>query len=274
MARIRSIKPEFWTSEQVTECSLNARLLFIGLWNFADDLGRMPMSAKSIKAKVFPADDMPLQNVSGMLQELSRNGLILPYEVDGKEYLQITGWQHQRIDKPQPGKYPAPVAGYSTNDPGVVATDRIGKEEEGKERKGERRAPEFSTIGEDFELTDADIAVAHDAGMTDATVDTERKLFIARKQSDGKQSANWSAEWRVWCERWKAMKPKQAPEAGDPITPDKIDQEKVVRMFAKTGIWSKWAGPEPGQLGCVVPAELFAKHGLLPDGRKIQETQH
>ena len=42
MARIRTIKPEFWTSEQVVDCSPTARLLFIGLWNFCDDGGVHP----------------------------------------------------------------------------------------------------------------------------------------------------------------------------------------------------------------------------------------
>lgn len=39
MARIRTIKPEFWTAEQVMELSRDARLLFIGMWNFCDDAG-------------------------------------------------------------------------------------------------------------------------------------------------------------------------------------------------------------------------------------------
>ncbi len=42
MARIRSIKTEFWTAEQVMECSPIARLLFIGMWNFCDDGGNHP----------------------------------------------------------------------------------------------------------------------------------------------------------------------------------------------------------------------------------------
>ena len=58
MARIRTIKPEFWTSEQVMECSPLARLLFIGVWNFCDDAGNHPMSAKTLKALVFPGDDI------------------------------------------------------------------------------------------------------------------------------------------------------------------------------------------------------------------------
>ncbi|MEU7656822.1 hypothetical protein AB0C41_32905 [Micromonospora taraxaci] len=84
MARIRSIKPEFWTSEQVMECSMGARLLFIGLWNFADDLGRIGLSAKSIKAQIFPSDDINSDTILGMIQELSNNGLLLLYTVNEK----------------------------------------------------------------------------------------------------------------------------------------------------------------------------------------------
>jgi hypothetical protein len=130
MARIRTIKPEFWTNERIMECSMNARLMFIGMWNFADDLGRLPLSAKTIKAQIFPSDEISSQTILGMITELSANGLVLKYEVEGREYLQIVGWQHQRIDKPQAGKCPGPVHGYSKNDPGTVATE--GKVEEGK----------------------------------------------------------------------------------------------------------------------------------------------
>jgi hypothetical protein len=72
MARIRSIKPEFWTSEKVMECSLQARLFFIGLWNFCDDYGRHPTSAKQLKALVFPGDNIAPDTVRGMIDELSR----------------------------------------------------------------------------------------------------------------------------------------------------------------------------------------------------------
>jgi hypothetical protein len=137
MARIRSIKPEFWTSEQVMECSLNARLLFIGLWNFADDLGRLSLAPKTIKAQIFPGDEMSSETILGMVQELSDNALVLLYTVEGKNYIQITGWQHQRIDKPQPGKHPAPTNGYSKTVLGMVATDRIGEEGKGEERNSE-----------------------------------------------------------------------------------------------------------------------------------------
>ena len=155
-----------------------------------------------------------------------------------------------------------------------TAPEQSRTEADTETEREQKPAREFSTIGEDFELTEADIAAAHDAGMTDATIDAERKLFIARKQSDGKQSANWSAEWVIWCERWKAMKKPNAEPEG-PAKSVTVDHDAALRLFTKTGVWSKWAGPEPGQLGCLVPAETFAKYGLLPDGRKSHtETQH
>jgi hypothetical protein len=132
MARIRTIKPEFWTSAQVLECSTNARLLFIGLWNFADDQGRHPDNAKQCKAEVFPADEFSLADIQGMLDELSENNLIARYVHDGKGYFYIPGWYHQRIDKPQKPKYPDPFHERSENVPRTLPPDTKGKDRKGK----------------------------------------------------------------------------------------------------------------------------------------------
>jgi hypothetical protein len=134
MARIRSIKPDFWTSEQIMECSPNARLMFIGLWNFCDDHGRHPLAPKQIKALLFPSDDITADDVSRMFGELSANDLLTTYSVDGKEYFQVTGWHHQKIDKPQKPKYPAPLQEHSPN--GIDGKELIGEHiEEGSEAK-------------------------------------------------------------------------------------------------------------------------------------------
>jgi hypothetical protein len=133
MSRIRSVKPEFWTSEQVLECSTNARLMFLGLWNFCDDAGRHPYSAKQVKAEVFPSDDFTAQDILGMLEELSTNGLIARYVSGGKEYFYVTGWKHQRIDKPQEPKYPDPFAEHSQIVPRTIPPDTIGEDRKGKD---------------------------------------------------------------------------------------------------------------------------------------------
>jgi hypothetical protein len=154
VARIRSIKPDFWTSEQVMECSPIARLMFIGLWNFADDHGRLPCAAKTIKAQIFPADDISSEAVRRMIDELSSNGLIQVYVVDEKEYLFITGWHHQKIDRRQPAKYPEPPPHHSTTTRRAVSTDLRGSEGIEEDRKNgpvaeaTRTMPEYSEIGD------------------------------------------------------------------------------------------------------------------------------
>lgn len=140
MARIRSIKPEFWTSEQVMECSPNARLMFIGMWNFCDDAGRMKFSARTVKAQIFPADEITLDVIRGMFAELSANGLIVVYTVDGIDYLQVTGWHHQKIDHPQKPKHPPIPPDHSPNVRRTLAPDLILSEGKGEEGKGKESA--------------------------------------------------------------------------------------------------------------------------------------
>ncbi|MBN1080344.1 hypothetical protein JNO13_06065 [Pseudomonas sp. 1079] len=138
MARIRTIKPEFWSSEQVMECEPLTRLLFIGIWNFCDDGGNHPDSEKTIKARVFPGDEITSSSIRRMLDELSSNGLLSFYEHSDKRYLHVCGWEHQRIDKPT-FKYPEfvqslmvsspPPVGAGTDDnqkPGLVG-DSVGE---------------------------------------------------------------------------------------------------------------------------------------------------
>lgn len=74
----------------------------------------MPLSEKSIKMKVFPADDYQSTDIRRMLDELSSNGLIGFYEVENRRYLRVSGWIHQKIDKPS-YKYPQPSGEIPTN---------------------------------------------------------------------------------------------------------------------------------------------------------------
>ena len=112
MPRIRTVKPEFWTSEQVTACSRDARLLFIGLWNFCDDGGVHPASPKRAKMEVFPGDDIKIELVETWVMELISNDLLEEYSVDGKKYWHVISWKnHQKIDKPN---YRHPKPGDAT----------------------------------------------------------------------------------------------------------------------------------------------------------------
>lgn len=104
MARLRTVKPEYWTDENVGQCSMAARLLFIGCWNFADDHGGLSRSAKQLKAQVFPYDAIDCEP---LIQELIVAGLLIEYEVEGKKYLHIKGFRkHQKVEKPAAPRIP------------------------------------------------------------------------------------------------------------------------------------------------------------------------
>jgi len=106
LARIRTIKPEIWTDEKFVELSPFARLLFIGLWNFADDEGRMEFRPKRLKLQILPADDL---DISALLGEIRRENLVSIYVVDGKEFLSVNGFtKHQKVDKRTASKFPPP----------------------------------------------------------------------------------------------------------------------------------------------------------------------
>jgi hypothetical protein len=136
MARIRTIKPEFWTSEQVAELSPIARLAFIGMWNFCDDQGVHPASVKTLKMEVFPGDDLTLRDLEGLVWEIKEQKLIIEYPADGKRYWYVTGWHHQKIEKPNK-KYPPPPDPGSFSDPSPNGRRGGGEQtpEEGKGRE-------------------------------------------------------------------------------------------------------------------------------------------
>jgi hypothetical protein len=144
MARNRMIKPEFWSSEQVVECSTTARLLFIGLWNFSDDAGNHPASLRRMKLEIFPGDEFTLDQIGKWLAELISVGLV-------EVFTHITGWHHQRIEKPS-YKYPPPLNGdlNSTTVRRPFDDRSEPKERKGKEKKGKEKNSSTSTSTSSF----------------------------------------------------------------------------------------------------------------------------
>lgn len=112
MARIRTIKPEFWKSEDIACHDFFTRLVFIGLWTYVDDNGVGVDNYRLIAAELFPLEDdfaQVSQDIRESLARLSEAGRVLRYTVDGKSWLAIANWKkHQRIDKPNKARYPEP----------------------------------------------------------------------------------------------------------------------------------------------------------------------
>lgn len=111
MARIRSVKPEFWASEDLAECSRDARLLYVGLWNLSDEHARLRGGARYIKGQLFPYDDdLTADAVEALIDELAAKGKVVRYTVDGGRYLFLPSLaKHQRLDAAKVvSKLPAP----------------------------------------------------------------------------------------------------------------------------------------------------------------------
>lgn len=137
MARIRTIKPEFWIDPTLIECSLSARLLFVGTWNFADDYGNLEAHPLRIKAQIFPMDDI---QVEPLIAELVDHGLLVAYEADGKNYLHIKSFQrHQKINRPSQPQCPPFEPSVSTHgtlsEPSVSTHGGKGREGKGRDKR-------------------------------------------------------------------------------------------------------------------------------------------
>lgn len=155
MARIRTVKPEFFASEQLAECSVTARLLFVGLWVFSDDNGVHPVSLMRLKMEVFPGDPFTVDDMRGFMAELVTNKLVIEFNASGKTFWAVPTWHnHQKIDKPT-YRYPLPpfverspnqVRGElgedsaTTPQPLPPGMEWNGMESNGVEGKGEERS--------------------------------------------------------------------------------------------------------------------------------------
>lgn len=104
MARIRTIKPEFWTDSLIVQLDTFTRLLFIGLWTAADDHGAIRDELDRIAMEIMPREDP--DNVKHSIDLLIACGRITRMlNDDGSSYLIIDKWaEHQRVDKPAKSK--------------------------------------------------------------------------------------------------------------------------------------------------------------------------
>lgn len=124
MARIRTIKPEFFTSLTIADLTPEQRLTFIGLWTHVDDAGRCVDDPRLIKAAVWPLDDRTAADIEIDLKALTESSLITRYTLNRKRYIAVTSWrEHQRINRPTKSKLPAPDQGERPDPEPPTSTD-------------------------------------------------------------------------------------------------------------------------------------------------------
>lgn len=106
MARIRTIKPEFWTDGDMLRLSRDARLFYIGLWNFADDNGVLDHDIIGLKAKIFPNDPVKIEK---LIEELQNANKLYLYKIENKSYILVKNLSnHQYIERKRKSNLPLP----------------------------------------------------------------------------------------------------------------------------------------------------------------------
>lgn len=188
MARIRTIKPEFFTSEDIVSLSPLARLLYIACWCESDREGRLEWKPGTLKLRYFPGDACQMDTLA---TELLGRGLLVTYEVDGKPYAEIPSFaRHQIINNREsashiPARKTALQSGRQHGKEPSEATrdDASGTRESGvlgegrKEGKGGRVVPFNGTLPQ--EPADPGLEVVASLPLVDGTMHA-----IERRRSD------------------------------------------------------------------------------------------
>ena len=125
MARIRSLKPQFWDSPSTAKADLACRLLFMAMWNWADDAGRGTANLKELEAFAFPNDDIRdlprwsrgnsatvWRNFAELFLETVQVYNVAVYVKDERKYYEISSFKdHQSKDFRPDSNRPAPNDG-------------------------------------------------------------------------------------------------------------------------------------------------------------------
>lgn len=181
MARIRTIKPEFWTNEELAETSEAARLLAIGLLNHSDDEGYFKAHQSLIKAVVFPLTE-PSMSIHECLKQLSIAGYLRLFKgSDGKEYGKVINFEsHQRVNRPTESK----IKKLDTFTECSLKTHGKLTEDSPPERKGKEQGKEGTNV-------------PPDGGTSDYTDEFEQawKAYPKRHTSSNKKATykQWKA---------------------------------------------------------------------------------
>ncbi len=138
MARIRTIKPDFWKHELLSELPPDTHMLAASLLNYSDDEGYFNANPKLIVAECCPLRDLSV-TVQCMLTSLVEIDYLKVGQCeDGRKYGHVVNFlEHQVINRPKPSKIKELKIDWdiSLNNHGAIS-DSSSLEGKGREGKG------------------------------------------------------------------------------------------------------------------------------------------
>jgi len=132
MARIRTIKPEFFTSEDIVSMTPLARLFYVSLWCESDREGRLEWKPGTFKMRYLPGDNC---DVVELAQELIGKGLIVLYSVGDKQYAEIPTFTKHQVINNRESESTRPARDKNASRTRAPRVKAEGKGREGKEGK-------------------------------------------------------------------------------------------------------------------------------------------
>lgn len=264
MARIRTIKPDFWRDESLATVSPEACLLAIGLLNHCDDEGYFNANPKLVESDIFPLRELS-KKTTVLIQELCTIGYLELFQGDdGKTYGHVKNFEkHQVINKKTPSKIKhlceIPCDYHTATTPLPS-----GKERKGSGKEKEKKATVVATPeGVSQSVWDEFIAhrKAKKAKVTELVIEG-----IAKEAT----KAGWSLEdalketivrnWQSFKAEWVAVKPQMQNkwDVAGITTPPPPNQDAALRKI------------EEDRKRAVPPSlETLAKFAELRKGEKV-----
>lgn len=205
MARIRSLKPEFFTDEDMAALHPLHRLAFEGLWCHADKAGRLEDRPARLKVQILPYDDVEFREV---LDALVAARFVQRYVgPDGKPLLQIRTFEkHQRprpdepdSQLPEPPRLPPTDTAPALHSDATVTPQRLGKEGKGRGTEG-KGAPPFGP--EEVVALWNSIVTAPIPQVARLTADRRTKIAARLKTYPKREEWTTSITWyngQAWC---------------------------------------------------------------------------
>lgn len=223
--RIRTTRPEYYTSPTVGEMSWDARLVFHDLWSYVEDNGVNYDSARLFKSACMPYDgDHVIDRIEAAFNELEKLGCIIRYERDGHRLLFVPGFRKwQKV--PHPGVcHFMPPEGYdhmgfttsreslTTSNESLTTSRAFSSSRSSSGKKEEEN--KFSSSKENKE--ESSIAITADEYPASGKQEADRQIsgqypkldlsdawnaFNSRHYGETRSVNDWTRLWKGWCQR-------------------------------------------------------------------------
>ena len=121
VGRIRTIKPEFFTSPSSARASVEGRIFFAALWCWADDYGVGETNLNALLGFAFPEEDQRTrEEIQSLCKEVAEAYGVVFYTVAERHFYAVPSWdKHQKTQRRAARRNPTP------DDPNAVPDQRV-----------------------------------------------------------------------------------------------------------------------------------------------------